>query len=84
MARLQFTIRTMLIFVSYLALSLGCFRVAVALPGSVWAIVLWLAGIMSLGAGIGVMFNKQLAGALVAGIIALLLPCALSALFGPP
>lgn len=85
MDRPQFSLRTMLISVSYLALAFGLFRWAYSIKDypdwrGVCALWLYLASFASLGAGIEAMFRRQFAGAILTVLVIAYLSYALAAL----
>jgi hypothetical protein len=74
MAHPHFTLRDMLVAVSYLAMSLGSFRAAIVLDDSIVVVIaLLFAGIVFLGTGIGALCHHPVDGSALGAAAALLL-----------
>jgi hypothetical protein len=84
MARPQFTLRDLLVSISYLAMSLGSFRAAIVLDDSIVIVLaLLLTGIVFLGTGIGALCQNPVDGSVLgaAGALMLLFCVILASIF---
>ena len=84
MARPRFTLRDLLVSISYLAMSLGSFRAAIVLNDSIVVVLaLLLTGIVSLGTGIGALCQNPVDGSVLgaAGALMLLFCVILASIF---
>lgn len=81
MDRPQFTLRSMLASVTYLAMSCGCFRAAIII-GDGLGLMLCFSGVVLIGAGLGAIFNRALAFTIsLVAILAIAFPYLLASLF---
>ncbi len=80
MARLQFSLRNLMIFVTYLAVAFGLLRAGDTIAGDLPPMLMFWSSIVCVGAGVGALFGKQLVGAAIA-LLVLAIGIAL-ALFG--
>ncbi len=87
MTRLQFTLRSMFICVSFIAMGCGCMRASISLSetdflGGNAKFWLYNAGAAFVGAGIGVLFRQHVRGAVYAAVCVYMVPVVLAILSG--